>query len=109
MPANPERKSTPYPQAVEDSRKEFANDQLEALESMRGSYKTTPLESKSQRSKAKERSKENAKIDELWEKLAGGSGLQQRMDQLHKVKMMDDSLQTWDGPFVGSNLNLKRP
>ena len=55
--------------------------------------------------KAKERSKENAKIDEL-------SGLQQHMDQLHKVKMMDDSLQKWEGPMYNkwdrdSNSNFK--
>lgn len=70
-------------------------------------------------------SKTTAKIDELWDKLGKGSsrkefasdqldalesmrvsGINQRMDQLQKVKMMDDSLQNNDGLFVGSNLKF---
>lgn len=63
-------------------------------------------------------SKTTAKIDELWDKLGKGSSRKEyasdqldalenlRMDQLEKVKMMDDSLQNNDGLFVGSNLKF---
>ncbi len=67
----------------------------------------SPLVSKSERERAKpkKQSRTSLKIDELWDQLGKGSGRKEfasdqldaleslRMDQLQKVKMMDESLQ----------------